>query len=110
MPAYAGDGVPSAGTAAIAERNWRLFMREAYRRDVRRESHQTPFAVLFVPRDRLHSGGGSCPRTAPPGARPKNTVTGDGLRARWGAPSAVTHRLRSGSVIGHDRTADRDGN
>ena len=34
--------------------------------------------------------GGSCPRTAPPGARRKTLVTGDGLRARRGAPFAAT--------------------
>jgi hypothetical protein len=63
-------------------------------------------AAFFGPRDRLHSGGGSCPRTAPPVLGAKSTCHGRGACAAGGAaPSAVTHRLRSGSTIGHDRLA-----
>ena len=61
--------------------------------------------IVSAPRDRLHSGGGSCCRGQPhPSAAPKSTGHGRGACAAGGAaPSAATHRLRSGSVIGGDR-------
>jgi len=42
--------------------------------------------ITFGPRDRLHSGGGSCPRTAPPVLGTKNTCHGRRACAAGGAP------------------------
>ncbi len=48
---------------------------------------------------------GSCPRTAPPGARPKSACHGSGLRAgRGGVPNAAAALgCRGGPVRGHPR-------